>query len=214
MAFDTTPRCSGVVIPRPPEKEIDAAMRAVPNALFMEAVGYTGHWGDYPYQWLVAATMESGHYEPAVRWAIHLLVVRGSLSVTDEGKITGLSSARLWDEWPKLEDPNSEQRSTDESSPQISLNDTPDAVQAAESIDESITPTQRRILDIIRKRGCRMTTREILSELEKVEGAASEGVVKQMLAELVRRRILDNRQDVRPRGYGFPRRSDDSTNSG
>jgi hypothetical protein len=51
----------------------------------------------------------------------------------------------------------------------------------------------------------RLTTDELLTRFAKRDHPISESTLKSALAELVRRRILDNRQDVRPNGYGFPR---------
>jgi hypothetical protein len=63
---------------------------------------------------------------------------------------------------------------------------------------------ERAILDVIRARGERMTTMQIVAALETALDRAGEGATKLALAGLVRRELLTNRQDVRPRGYGLP----------
>ncbi len=66
-----------------------------------------------------------------------------------------------------------------------------------------LSEAERRIIEVIRHAGHRMTTDEIVSELERQHGAASLGTTKNALAGLRRRKILTNRQDVKPKGYGL-----------
>ncbi len=67
-----------------------------------------------------------------------------------------------------------------------------------------LSEAERQIMDVIRATDHRLTTKEILQELVKEHGAASEGTTKVNLATLRRRKLLTNRQDVNPKGYGLP----------
>lgn len=75
---------------------------------------------------------------------------------------------------------------------------------ARAALPERITLIQEQIVGIVRQAGRRLTTREVLAELEKVNGAASEGSTKQSLAELTRRVILTSATDGYGKGYGLP----------
>lgn len=66
-----------------------------------------------------------------------------------------------------------------------------------------LSPAERTIIDVISAAGSRMTTREVLDAIEVRNGVASEGTTKTVLSGLVRRKILTNRQDVKPKGYGL-----------
>lgn len=68
---------------------------------------------------------------------------------------------------------------------------------------ESLTEAERRITDVLTACGRRLTTVELLAELEKKHGATSEGTTKQTLAIMVRNGLLTNRRNPRPRGYGL-----------
>lgn len=61
-------------------------------------------------------------------------------------------------------------------------------------------PTEKEIVEALRKVGHRMTTDVLLTKA--IGGTTS--YAKGVLANLVRRGVLNNRSDVRPRGYGFP----------
>jgi hypothetical protein len=74
-----------------------------------------------------------------------------------------------------------------------------DQLQANEG-GPRLSEIERRIVDIIRRANRRLTTNEILT---KLGASVSVGMTKQTLANLVRNRSLDNRADVRPRGYGL-----------
>jgi Penicillinase repressor len=66
-----------------------------------------------------------------------------------------------------------------------------------------LSESEQRIMTTIEAIGHRVTTEELLEHLEKHHGATSTGTTKQTLAGLVRRGLLNNRQDVRPKGYGL-----------
>jgi hypothetical protein len=67
----------------------------------------------------------------------------------------------------------------------------------------TLSPAERDILEIISTSGHRMVTQQVVSDLEKKNGAASLGTAKTTLAVLVRRKLLTNRTDERGRGYGL-----------
>ena len=69
---------------------------------------------------------------------------------------------------------------------------------------DALSEAESRIIEVIRDAGHRLTTDQVLRELENRHGAASIGTTKVNLATLVRRRLLTNRQDVSPKGYGLP----------
>jgi hypothetical protein len=69
---------------------------------------------------------------------------------------------------------------------------------------DRLSIAESNIISTIRENGRRITTTEILRALERKYGAASEGTTKTCLAGLVRRGLLNNRQDVTPKGYGLP----------
>jgi hypothetical protein len=65
--------------------------------------------------------------------------------------------------------------------------------------------SEQEIVKLIREVGIRLTTTQLLSELNKRNNhEASEGTTKNALSALTRAGVLNNRSDVRPRGYGFP----------
>jgi hypothetical protein len=66
-----------------------------------------------------------------------------------------------------------------------------------------LSKAEKRIVDLIRETGHRMTTNAIMAGLETHNGSASLGTTKGALAALGRRDVLDNRQDVVPNGYGL-----------
>lgn len=65
----------------------------------------------------------------------------------------------------------------------------------------NLNSRQRQIVEILWCADHRLTTNQVVQMLEKKCGPTSLGMTKQALAELVDRRILDNRQDVSPKGY-------------
>jgi hypothetical protein len=67
-----------------------------------------------------------------------------------------------------------------------------------------LSESEQRILDAVVQIGHRITTKQLIGHLEERYGPTSEGTTKQVLAGLVRRGCLTNRQDVRPNGYGLP----------
>ena len=64
----------------------------------------------------------------------------------------------------------------------------------------TLNDTERSIVEALRKAGHRMTTVELLT----MATGATTGNGKAALASLVKRKILDNRQDTKPKGYGLP----------
>jgi hypothetical protein len=70
--------------------------------------------------------------------------------------------------------------------------------------DPTLSEAERKILKVIQSAGHRVTTDEIVGEIERQFGAASLGTTKQCLASLRRRTLLTNRQDESPKGYGLP----------
>jgi hypothetical protein len=60
------------------------------------------------------------------------------------------------------------------------------------------------ICAVLREAGKRLTTSEILTALDKSNRVWGESTVKTNLADMVEDRLITNRQDVRPRGYGLP----------
>ena len=63
---------------------------------------------------------------------------------------------------------------------------------------------EQDIIAVVRDAGNRLTTKQILAALQSKFGARSEGMTKQQLSGLVKRALLDNRQDCDPKGYGLP----------
>ena len=79
-----------------------------------------------------------------------------------------------------------------------------DTNTAASSKERELSPGKQAIIDVIRAAGQRLTTDGVVDALAKAHGVASEGTTKVYLSELVSRRLLTNRQDVTPKGYGLP----------
>jgi hypothetical protein len=67
-----------------------------------------------------------------------------------------------------------------------------------------LSPREQEIVDLLREKGRRLTTTQILEELEKRGKIPSVGTTKNALATLVRNNTLNSRQDTRGRGYGLP----------
>jgi hypothetical protein len=76
--------------------------------------------------------------------------------------------------------------------------------QITANMKPRLSDAEEKIVTVIQEANKRLTTKEILAELEKKFGAVSEGTTKVNLATLVRRRILNNRQDGMLKGYGLP----------
>jgi hypothetical protein len=82
----------------------------------------------------------------------------------------------------------------------------PTSQQAAgqsSSLAGRFSPLEQRIMNVIQAAGHRMTTQEIVHELDRNEGSVSVGTVKNYLAGFTRRGILTNLQDTLPPGYGL-----------
>jgi hypothetical protein len=60
------------------------------------------------------------------------------------------------------------------------------------------------VLATIVDAGKRLTRAALLAEMEKRDRTRAESTVSEALADLIRLGILDNRQDVNPKGYGLP----------
>jgi len=63
---------------------------------------------------------------------------------------------------------------------------------------------EQQLIDMITEVGKRLTTNQVLAELNKRHGPTSEGTTKSALATLTRAGILNNRSDLKPKGYGLP----------
>jgi len=74
----------------------------------------------------------------------------------------------------------------------------------AKSIGPSLTPSEQQIVDVICKVGHRLTTNGVLAQLEADGQPAAESTTKASLASLTRSKVLTNRRDTSPRGYGLP----------
>jgi hypothetical protein len=69
---------------------------------------------------------------------------------------------------------------------------------------ERLSESELRIVKVLHNNGARMTSSQIIAVLDRDNGGCtSEGTTKVTLASLGRRGILDNRQDVKPNGYGL-----------
>lgn len=62
----------------------------------------------------------------------------------------------------------------------------------------------RDVIVVLARAGCRLTTTQIQSGLDKAGSPWGDTTLKLGLAEAVRNEILDNRSDVKPGGYGLP----------
>lgn len=60
------------------------------------------------------------------------------------------------------------------------------------------------VLSTLREVGHRLTTTQLLSEFSDREFLHGESTVKTTLARMVREKVLNNRSDISPKGYGFP----------
>lgn len=67
-----------------------------------------------------------------------------------------------------------------------------------------LDPEESDIVSLIVETNKRMTTNEILSAFEQRGVIKGESTIKGKLAQLTRRRILVNRSDTSPKGYGLP----------
>jgi hypothetical protein len=67
-----------------------------------------------------------------------------------------------------------------------------------------LSPREQAIVSVIQKVGRRLTTNQLISELAKTCGLVSLGSTKTSLAYLTRAKVLTNRRDTDPPGYGMP----------
>lgn len=75
---------------------------------------------------------------------------------------------------------------------------------APATFDLKNLPTiQQKLYEVLEAAGSRLTTNEVLSAYAKKFGKVSESQVKSYLAEMRRAKIIDNRDDVKPPGYGI-----------
>lgn len=83
--------------------------------------------------------------------------------------------------------------------------DSPPPNPRSESYDlADLPPSYQKILEVVREAGKRLTGDEILNALSRKYGSASPGMTKQNLAVMRREKLLTNRTDTDPRGYGLP----------
>jgi hypothetical protein len=64
--------------------------------------------------------------------------------------------------------------------------------------------SDREIIETLREKGRRLTTTELIAEMETRGLNPSESTVKKRLAELVKDKALDKDPNAKPRGYGLP----------
>jgi hypothetical protein len=67
-----------------------------------------------------------------------------------------------------------------------------------------LTDRQDEIVKVIREAGRRLTQEQVLDKLRAEHDKVSSGTTYNYLAALVRMKVLTNRQDVEPPGYGLP----------
>ncbi len=72
------------------------------------------------------------------------------------------------------------------------------------SVTPDLDPEEESIVGLIVSTGRRLTTTQILSEFSKRGTIKAESTVKGKLAQLTRRKVLVNRSDTNPKGYGLP----------
>jgi hypothetical protein len=63
---------------------------------------------------------------------------------------------------------------------------------------------EEEIVKLIMQFGRRLTTTQILDEFSRMGVIKAESTVKGKLAQLTRRKVLVNRSDTKPKGYGLP----------
>jgi hypothetical protein len=92
-------------LPQPPEAEVLAAMRAVPDYLAADVFAAVRlRDNGEPLHFLLVAVMERGHSEPAAQWAIHRLVTMGLLVVTGDRQAMVTPTDALWQWWREQAD--------------------------------------------------------------------------------------------------------------
>jgi hypothetical protein len=67
-----------------------------------------------------------------------------------------------------------------------------------------LTPCERDIRQTLTEANRRLTTTPLIGEMQQRDREYGESTIKQALARMVGRGDLNNRQDVRPKGYGLP----------
>lgn len=71
-------------------------------------------------------------------------------------------------------------------------------------VGRPLPQSQQDICDLLREIGRRMTLAEIEKALDERGLHQANSYLRQKLADLTGKQILNNRSDTRPRGYGFP----------
>jgi hypothetical protein len=66
-----------------------------------------------------------------------------------------------------------------------------------------MAPRLGRTLATLVEEGRRLTRERLLAATENHGRARAESTVSEALADLIRLKLVDNRQDVNPRGYGL-----------
>lgn len=72
------------------------------------------------------------------------------------------------------------------------------------AIAPELDPEEEAIVGLIVATGRRLTTTQILDEFSKRGAIKAESTVKGKLAQLTKRKVLVNRSDTNPKGYGLP----------
>lgn len=91
-----------------------------------------------------------------------------------------------------------------------SVPDSPESLGRSQPVEQDLNPTEQAIVDALRECGGRLTTGPLLTKALGVVNSNG----KATLASLVKRGIIDNRKDARPRGYGLPEWSSDDPDHG
>jgi repressor of nif and glnA expression len=72
------------------------------------------------------------------------------------------------------------------------------------AIVPELEPEEEEIVSLVISVGRRLTTTQILDEFNKRGVVKAESTIKGKLAQLTKRKVLVNRSDTSPKGYGLP----------
>jgi hypothetical protein len=72
------------------------------------------------------------------------------------------------------------------------------------AVAPDLDPEEEEIVALLMRQGKRLTTSQILSEFSRLGKPKGESTIRGKLAQLTRRKVLVNRTDTRPQGYGMP----------
>ncbi len=72
------------------------------------------------------------------------------------------------------------------------------------AIAPELDPEEEEIVKLVMRVGRRLTTTQILDEFSAMGVIKAESTIKGKLAQLTKRKILVNRSDTSPKGYGLP----------